>query len=449
MKTVRELAEELALGRASAASLVEDAVARIEDPGGEGSKVFVRVNADQARRVASSYDDLRAQGLPVPAFAGIPLAAKDLFDVAGEVTTAGSVVLADEAPAPADSVAVARLRRAGFVVIGRANMTEFAYSGLGLNAHYGTPAAALDRSTRRIPGGSSSGSAVAVADGMAAVGLGTDTGGSCRIPAAFNGLVGFKPTASRVPTEGCFPLSFSLDSIGPIGRSVDCCALLDDLLTGGSGTVDQTRPPADRVRLGVLQHLGFDDLDAEVAAGVDGALTRLGRAGVGLVEAPFPELADLASYYAGGGLIAAEAYAGHQDRLESAGDRYDQRVRTRIENGKRLTASDYIGALQGRRRLIAAAQQRSAGIDAFVLPTVAITPPPIAAYDTGDAHRDAAFYTSTNLAALRNTSIANFLDTCAISVPTASGPVGLMLIGKPGDDDRLLSVARTVEAALR
>jgi aspartyl-tRNA(Asn)/glutamyl-tRNA(Gln) amidotransferase subunit A len=230
MKTIRELAADLAAGQVTARELVDECLVAIEDPAGEGSRAFLSVAAERARATADGYDTIRAGGGALPPFAGIPLAVKDLFDVAGEVTTAGSIALADRPPAETDAPAVARVRAAGFIPLGRTNMTEFAYSGLGLNAHHDTPRSPWDRATGRIPGGSSSGTAVAVADGMAVAGLGTDTGGSCRIPAAFCGVVGYKPTAARVPREGVTPLSFSLDSVGPLARTVDCCAILDDIL---------------------------------------------------------------------------------------------------------------------------------------------------------------------------------------------------------------------------
>src|SRR5690606_26718655 len=200
------------------------------DPNGEGARAFMSVAADSARAQADEVDRKRAAGETLPPFAGIPLSIKDLFDIAGEVTRAGSRILAKEPPALRDAPVIARLRAAGFIFVGRNTMTEFAFSGLGLNPHYGTPSSPVDRATRRIPGGARPGGAVAVADGMAVASLGTDTGGSCRIPAAFCGIVGFKPTAHRVPRDGATPLAHSFDSIGPLANSVACCATLDAIL---------------------------------------------------------------------------------------------------------------------------------------------------------------------------------------------------------------------------
>jgi aspartyl-tRNA(Asn)/glutamyl-tRNA(Gln) amidotransferase subunit A len=444
MKSIRTLAAELADGTVTSRKLLDGCLEAIEDPAGEGSRAFLSVAADRARATADGYDAMRAAGASVPPFAGIPFAVKDLCDIEGEVSTAGSVVLADQPPAGRDAPVAARAKAAGFVIVGRTNMTEFAYSGLGLNAHYDTPRSPWDRQAGRIPGGSSSGTAVAVADGMAVAGLGTDTGGSCRIPAAYCGIVGYKPTARRVPLDGVVPLSFSLDSIGPMAGSVDCCAIVDDVFAGGSGMVDNFVRPAGSIRLGALSDLVLDGMDDTVAEGYRRALTALSNAGVTVVDVDFPELVEIPHLYRQGGLAAAEAFAWHQELLETRGDEYDQRVRIRIEPGGRASAAYYIEVLQGRRRLIDVAAKRMLGLDAFVLPTVPTVPPTIASFDDGDAD----YYSAQNLLSLRNTSIGNFLDACSISIP-ASGPgqppVGVMLMAGPMDDRQLFEVARTVE----
>src|SRR5947209_7127231 len=222
MQSIAQAAAALNTG-AKSRGLTEECLARIENKAGEGQRTFLKVHAEAALAAADFHDRMRASGAAVSRFAGIPISIKDLFDIAGDVTTAGTMVLRDAAPAAADAPAVARLRAAGFVAIGRTNMTEFAFSGIGINPHYGTPLSPYDRKARRIPGGSSSGAAVSVSDGMAIGAIGTDTGGSCRIPAALCGVVGFKPTAARVPKQGAFPLSITLDSIGPVAASVACC----------------------------------------------------------------------------------------------------------------------------------------------------------------------------------------------------------------------------------
>src|SRR5215207_7939632 len=230
--TLDGLASELRDGKTSSRKLVEQALAKISDRAGEGARAFIKVDAEGALAAADYQDRLRRQNRQPSPFAGIPISVKDLFDLAGEVTTAGSKVLKDAAPSLVDAPAIAALNSAGMVVLGRTNMTEFAYSGVGLNPHYGTPRSAFDRKTGRIPGGSSSGAAVAVADGLCALSIGTDTGGSCRIPAAYNGIVGYKPSKGRVSTHGAYPLSSSLDSVGPLGNSVACCAAADALMAG-------------------------------------------------------------------------------------------------------------------------------------------------------------------------------------------------------------------------
>lgn len=447
MKTLRELADDLTSGTVTAGQLVGESLEAIADPTGEGGRAFVTVAAERARITAAAIDAARRAGALLPPWAGIPVAVKDLCDIEGEVTTAGSVVLADRPPAAVNAPAVARLVAAGFVVLGRTNMTEFAYSGLGLNPHYDTPRSPWDRATGRIPGGSSSGTAVAVADGMAAVGLGTDTGGSCRIPAAFCRIVGWKPTARRVPLDGIVPLAPSLDSVGPLGRSVDCCAIVDDVFAGGDGRVAPDARPAAGIRLAAITDFVLDGLDPEVAAAHEAALATLRAAAVTVEEVPFPEITELPTINSGGGLATAEAWHWHRELLAAAGDRYDQRVRLRIEPGALQTAADYLDLLAARRRLIGAAAARLAGFDAFVLPTVARIPPPVDSFDSGDP----AYYSTTNLACLRNTAVGNFLDACALSVPASApgeAPVGLMLMGAPMGDAALFAVGRTVERLL-
>src|SRR6202789_1215633 len=261
--TLAALAEELDSGRSSARKLVEQCLARIADASGEGARTFIHVDTEAATEAAEAMDRLReVRSAPSP-FAGIPVSIKDLFDIKGEVTPAGSRALWDSPPAEADATVVARLRRAGFIVIGRTNMTEFAYSGIGINPHYGTPKSAWQRSVGHVPGGSSSGAAGSGADGIAHGALGTDPGGSCRIPAAFNGIVGFKPTQRRVPLDGGVPLSFSLDSFGPIARTVGCCAVLDAVRADEPIIPLQPRPIRG-MRLAVPTTIVLDDVEDAV-----------------------------------------------------------------------------------------------------------------------------------------------------------------------------------------
>ena len=442
MLTLNEWSQRLAKGDVSARSLVDQSLARIADPQGEGARAFISVSSESARAQADEVDRRRAAGQSLPAFAGIPLGIKDLFDVAGEVTRAGSQVLASRAPAARDAPVIARLRAAGFIFIGRNTMTEFAYSGVGLNPHYGTPLSSYDRKTRRIPGGSTSGGGVAVADGMAAASLGTDTGGSCRIPAAFNGIVGLKPTASRVPREGVFPLSQTLDSVGPLARSTACCATLDAILRG---VEPQPLPvtPLNSVRLLLPATLVLDDMDASVADAFERAIQTLARAGVTIVRQPLEELQRIPQINAGGGLAAAEAYALHRTLLEQHGDQYDPRVSMRILKGRDLHVDDL---RQARAAVIESVNARTRSFDALVMPTVPIIPPPLAAFELD------ADYIRLNALVLRNPSLANFLDRCSISLPIhqpGTAPVGLMLIGQHAEDERLLGVADAIERALK
>ncbi len=369
---------------------------------------------------------------------------KDLFDLAGEVTTAGSVVLADSEPAKSDAPAIAALKSAGFVVIGRANMTEFAYSGVGLNAHYGTPLSVYDRKTGRIPGGSSSGSAVAVADGMAVLGIGSDTGGSIRIPAAYNGIVGFKPSVGRVSTAGAFPLSSSFDTVGPMGASVQCCATADSIMAGDwDGRLAAIE--AENLTLGVFRTLAFDGLDPHVASAMERAMALLSKAGARFVDVDFPELAELPQLTRHGGIVAAEALATHSERLAAKGDAFDQRVRSRLEAARALTASDYVGIMRRRSQLVELLRQRCEGLHGVILPTVMNIPPPVAALETMPE------YLRYNGMSLRNTYLGNLLDCCALSLPiTVRGeaPVGLMIMAPRGCDKALLSTGLALEACL-
>jgi aspartyl-tRNA(Asn)/glutamyl-tRNA(Gln) amidotransferase subunit A len=390
-------------------------------------------------------DRLReVKAAPSP-FAGIPVSIKDLFDINGQVTRAGSRALDDSAPAEADASAVARLRRAGFIVIGRTNMTEFAYSGIGINPHFGTPKGAWQRSVGHVPGGSSSGAAVSVVDRMAHGALGTDTGGSCRIPAAFNGIVGFKPTQRRVPLDGGVPLSFTLDSFGPLARTVGCCAVLDAVLA--DEPVKPLQPRSIKgMRLAVPTTVALDELEEAVARTFERALETLSRQGALIERIAVPEFLDVGMMNTKGGFAAAESYAWHRYLIVSHGNVYDPRVAMRILRGEAISAADYIDLLEMRKSLIARSTVRLAPYDALVLPTTANTPPRIA-----DLADDKAF-TVANLLALRNCTLINMIDGCAISLPChreGEVPVGLMLAAAGGSDRRIFELAAGMEAAIR
>jgi aspartyl-tRNA(Asn)/glutamyl-tRNA(Gln) amidotransferase subunit A len=444
--TLAILADDLAAGRTSARKLVEECLAKIADPAGEGQRAFLHVDKDAALYAADAMDGLRKANAAPSRFAGIPVSIKDLFDIKGQVTRAGSRALEEGArPAEQDAPVVARLRRAGFIVIGRTNMTEFAFSGIGINPHYGTPKGTWNRSEGHIPGGSSSGAAVSVADGMAHGALGTDTGGSCRIPAAYNGIVGYKPTQRRIPLDGGVPLSFSLDSFGPLARTVECCATLDAVLADEPIAAPRGRP-IKGMRLAVPTTVVLDDLDTAVAKTFERALENLSRAGALIEHIEVPEFLDVGVMNAKGGFAAAESYAWHRYLLTSKGDIYDPRVSLRILRGEGISAADYIDLLDARRSLIARADVRLAPYDALVMPTTANTPPRIA-----DLADDKAF-TVANLRSLRNCSLINTIDGCAISLPAhrdGEVPVGLMLASSGGADRRIFELAAGMEAAIR
>jgi aspartyl-tRNA(Asn)/glutamyl-tRNA(Gln) amidotransferase subunit A len=443
--TLATLADDLDSGRTSARRLVEECIARIADPSGEGQRAFIHVDKEAAIEAADAMDRLRKAQAAPSRFAGIPVSIKDLFDIRGQVTRAGSRALEDSAPAEADATVVARLRRAGFVVIGRTNMTEFAYSGIGINPHYGTPKGAWQRNVGHVPGGSSSGAAVSVVDGMAHGALGTDTGGSCRIPAAFNGIVGFKPTQRRVPLDGGVPLSFSLDSFGPLARTVSCCAVLDAVLADQPIAPLQPRP-VKGMRLAVPTTIALDDLDDAVAKTFGRALEALSRQGALIERIEVPEFLDVGVISIKGGFAAAESYAWHRYLLTSKGDVYDPRVSLRILRGEAITAAEYIDMIGARRSLIARTEKRIAPYDALVMPTTANTPPRIT-----DLADDKAF-TKENLRALRNCTPINMIDGCAISLPAhreGEVPVGLMLAAAGGSDRRIFELAAGMEAVIR
>ncbi len=440
--TVLGLNEDLAAGRTSSRALIETALARIADPLGEGARSFVAVYADSARAAADAQDGLRKAGYVASPLAGLPVSIKDLFDVAGERTLAGSKALDDRPPAERDAPVVARLRAAGAVLIGRTNMTEFAFSGVGINPHYGTPGNPHDR--RLIPGGSSSGAAVSVGDAQAVVAIGSDTGGSVRIPAALCGIVGFKPTQPRIPRDGVIPLSTTLDSIGPLANSVACCAIADAVMAG-EPPLAPAAMPVEGLRLGVLQGFVLEGIAPEVASAFAAACAGLSRAGARVADLALAELDEIPAINASGGFAPIEAYAWHRPLIARRGTEYDPRVRTRIERAGGMTAGDYVDLCAARADLIRRIAPGTAPFDALLMPTVAITAPPLAAFERDEDYRH------LNALILRNPSVINFLDRCAVTIPiqpAGTPPVGLMVIGEHGADRRLLALAQGIEAAL-
>jgi aspartyl-tRNA(Asn)/glutamyl-tRNA(Gln) amidotransferase subunit A len=438
-------------GTTTARALVESCLVRIADPGGEGPRAFTKVYAEQARASADAMDALRRAGRAPSPFAGIPVSLKDLLDVTGEPTPAGSVVLANAAPATVNAPVVQRLLEAGLIPVGRTNMTEFAFSGVGINPHFGTPRAPFGRTEGgrtegggRIPGGSSSGAAVSIADGMALAAIGTDTGGSCRIPAAFCGVVGYKPTARRVPTSGVLPLSPTLDSVGPLARTVSCCQVIDAILSGDDRAAAQPMSPAG-LRLLFPSNSVADGMDASTERAIDRAVQRLDRAGAHITHARLRSLDLINAAHAQGGFAVVEAYAWHRDLLAREADAYDPRVASRIIPGATMLAADYVALVQARVRIIAAFEAEMAPFDALIMPTVPIAPPPISAFALDEDYR------RLNGLILRNPSVINFLDGCAISLPChepGAPPAGLTLAATAMSDRRLFALAEGVESVL-
>ena len=444
MWTVAQLAADLARGRTTSRRLAEEALARIADPAGEGARAFVKVYAESALAEADFADRLRKGGVRRSPVDGLPVSLKDLFDVAGDVTRAGSRIFEKNPPATADAAAVARLRAAGAVFVGRTNMVEFAFGTTGINPHYGTPKNPWDRATGRIPGGSSSGAAVAQADGMCVMALGSDTRGSIRIPAALCGITGFKPTTRRVPREGAFPLSYTLDSIGPLANSVACCALYDSIL---AGEAPEPLPelPAKGLRFLLPKSEVGDGLDPEVGEAFDAALERLRRAGAVLIERPMSAFDRQSEYFKGGGYAGAEAYAIHRRNADRLGD-YDSRVAKRVMLGKDLSAADYVDFGLLRAEFRREVESQLAPFDAFLLPTVPCIAPPIAEVNASDEA-----YFRWNMRILRIVGLINFLDGCAASLPCqrrGGAPVGWMVCGPAMSDRRILAVAAAVEQVL-
>jgi aspartyl-tRNA(Asn)/glutamyl-tRNA(Gln) amidotransferase subunit A len=435
----------LASGQTTSRALVEKCLAAASDTSGEGARTFTKRFSSAALRAATAFDQQRRTGAPQGALLGLPFSVKDLFDVDGDPTPAGSILLADAPPAAKDATVVARLRSAGAVLVGRTNMTEFAYSGLGINPHYGTPRNPYDRPNGRIPGGSSSGAAISVSDGMAAAAIGTDTGGSLRIPAALCGLTAFKPTARRVPLAGVLPLSHSLDSVGAIAPTVACCARVDAVLSGDTRTPPILAEIKD-LRLGVLQGYVLDELDADVARRFEAAISILANAGAHLKEIRFSALDEIPGCYTNGGIQAFEAYEWHRKLIAQHSELYDPRVLVRILRGKDIPQEMYLDLLKTRRRIISEAGRAFAESDVWLVPTVPEIAPLISELESNDA---ACF--QANAAMLRNTSIFNFLDGCALSIPChlpGEAPVGLMVAASSGRDQHLLQVGMAIEEIL-
>ena len=437
--TLSDQARALASGETTSRALIEaslEAIAR--DP-----RPFTDVFADEARAAADAADRERASGDRTSALAGLPISVKDLFDIEGRPTPAGTLHLRDGPIAERDAPVVTRLKAAGLIIVGRTQMSPFAFSGLGLNPH--APQSPNPRDPERAPGGSSGGAGVTVGLGQTAASIGTDTGGSVRIPAAVCGVVGFKPTKRRITTDGAVPLAPDYDSIGPLATTIEDCRLLDEVMA--DAPVERHEPLALRgLRLGVVEDFFFDDLEPQVARDFERALSRLSAAGVTVERLRFPALNDIPAIEAKGALVNAQAYAVHKlNGWIEQREFYDPNVLFRLEAGGRLSSSDYL-EMRWRFDALAGDMERlSVGFDALVWPTCAITAPRIAEV------QDPKAFGRANSLLLRNARIVNLLDRCAISLPmheTGTLPTGFMLTGETLGDARLLSVAEAVEAVL-
>jgi aspartyl-tRNA(Asn)/glutamyl-tRNA(Gln) amidotransferase subunit A len=422
----------------SARDRLEQALARIADPKGEGARACLTVYADTARAAADAADARAKSGISLGPLDGAIVSIKDLFDVKGEPTRAGSRILADAPPATVDAPVVRRLRAAGAVIVAKTGMSEFAFSGVGMNPHYGTPGNPADRA--RVPGGSSSGAAVSAADQMCEIAIGTDTGGSCRIPGGLCGIVGYKPSKQRVPTDGAFPLSYSLDSIGPLTRTVEDCAKGDAVIAGIDYAPLKPAPVAG-LRLGVPRGMLTTEWDNTVGTRFGAARKKLSEAGARITDEPMPLVDEMVEVNAKGGFAPAEAFAVHRERLARHAAEYDPNVRVRIERGGKVTAADYVEMMQARTRLVRAMDAQLSGFDAWIMPTTAIVAPTIAEM------QDTNTFNTKNMLLLRNTLTWNFFDNCSISIPIpGSGlPVGLMLVARNGHDRRLFEIAAGIE----
>ena len=440
--SIERLNTAIAAGRTSCAEIVEVALARAADPNGEGSRAFRSLRAEAALAQARGHDLLRAAGAAASPLAGLPVSIKDNIYFAGEPRRGGCKLLEDAPPATPHAPVVQRLHAAGAVIIGRTNMSELAFSGLGYNRFYGTPANSYDRNIRRIPGGSSSGAAVSVTDGMAVAALGTDTGGSVRIPAALTGLGGFKPTQARVPIDGVLPLSTLLDCVGPLARSVADVALLDGILAADPTPLIAFEAP---LRLCTADDFMLQDADDVVRPTYENAKESLLRAGTRIEPLPSGMFRELEEYNRRGSFSSAEGWERFGALVEARPDDIDPRIAERILRGRSMTAANWIANLRTRQAMMQRFESAMAGYDALIAPTVPIIAPPIADMEDDDKFRRA------NGLILRNPMIANLLDAPSLTIPchaNGSAPIGLMLIGLRLSDRRLLNIGAAIERLL-
>ena len=446
-KNIAQLSVLIQSGHLDPRTLAEETLDMIREE--DDQAIFVGLTAARAMAEAEAASKRIREGRSCGVLDGIPVAWKDLFDLEGMATTAGSTVLAENAATSRDADVVKALQQAGMVSLGRTNMSEFAFSGLGINPHYGTPRNPASTDGHRLPGGSSSGAGVAVAAGLVPVAIGTDTGGSVRIPAAFNGVVGYKASRGRYSMRGVYPLAKSLDSLGPLTRTVQDAVWVDAAMRGRT-VADLQSASLSGLSLVVPETVFFDGIEAGVAAAFEQAVERLARAGASVRRQAFPvfsELFDLIKEK--GALVTAEAFALHKARLEGVdATRMDPRVVARTRLGANISMPDYIAILEARERMTAAFSGMIGRDELLVSPTL----PHVAAKVAPLLQDDDAFL-AMNAKTLRNTQIGNFLDHCGVSIPCGVGeagmPVGLLLSGLHGADDRVLGVAMAAEKIVR
>lgn len=447
-RSITQLSVLLQSGALDPVALAEETLAAIEAH--PDTTVFTTLLKDRAKAEAEASRRRLREGCSLGALDGVPIAWKDLFDIEGLPTTAGSRVLKDSAPAGRDAVVVRALADAGMVSVGRVNMSEFAFSGLGINPHYGTPRnPASPAGEHRIPGGSSSGSGVAVAAGLVPVSIGTDTGGSVRIPAAFNGIVGYKASRGRYSMEGVFPLARSLDSLGPLCRTVQDAVLVDAAMRGLPAAGPLARPDLAGLSFVIPETVFFDGAEPEVVAAFEAAVERLSRAGARIRRDAFPEFSAIFDLMAKhGALVTAEAFVLHRERIKGpAAAEIDPRVVKRTLLGEKITLADYLDTLDARERLTAAVEARLGPDTLLISPTLPHVAPAV-----GPLIEDEDLFFQINGKTLRNTLVGNFLDWCGVSLPCGTGaggmPVGFLLSGPRGSDERVLAVAAAVENLL-
>lgn len=441
-----ELARKLRKGQADAVAVAEEVFDRIDAVGDPA--IFTETTKKRAMAEARAARKRLAEGAPASLLDGVPIAWKDLFDLQGRVTTAGSIVLKSDPAAKKDAALVAAGKAAGLVSVGCLNMTEFAYSGIGLNPHYGTPRNPHDKAVHRSPGGSSSASGVVVAAGIVPLAIGTDTGGSIRIPASFNGVVGYKSSTGHYPMDGVFPLSKTLDTLGPLAHTVEDCALADAVLRGLKKPQSKAAGPKG-LRILVPDTVVFDGCEEAVGRNFEASLSRLSKAGAKVRRVKMPVFQDILDLMgARGHVLGAEALAVHWNRVKGQdAARMDARVVKRILMAEKMSAVDLVVFMEARRRMIA---ETAALMDGAL---VAFPTTPHVAMPIAPLEADHDVFFRNNAKTLRNTMLGNFLDWCGVSIPNgadeAGMPTAFLFSGAHGQDTELLSAALGAEDIVR